>query len=56
MAKRPRAGRPRKIRIKKRARTRAFGAARKGARSPAQIRAALGRERVRPRKNWRRRR
>lgn len=48
-----RAGRPRKIRISKKPRTNAFGGAVKGARTPAQIRAAIMREAVRTRKSWR---
>jgi hypothetical protein len=47
-----RRGRPKKIRIAKKARTKAFGHATKGARTPAQIRAAVGRERVRSRRSW----
>lgn len=47
-----RRGRPRKIRIAKKARTKAFGHAVRGARTPAQIRAAIMREAVRPRKSW----
>lgn len=46
-------GRPRKLRIAKKARTRIFGhASRAGARTPAQLRAAIKREAVRPRKSW----
>jgi hypothetical protein len=47
-----RRGRPRKLRIAKKARTRAFGHATKGAKTPSQIRAAAGRERVRSRRSW----
>ena len=43
-------GRPRKAKIAKKARTRAFGGASRGARNPAQIRAAIHREMVRKRK------
>jgi hypothetical protein len=45
-----RTGRPRRIRIAKKARTRIFGHATKGARRPAQIRAAIKREAARKRK------
>lgn len=47
-----RRGRPRKIKIRKKVRTRVFGHATKGARTPAQVRAAVRREAVRPRKQW----
>lgn len=48
------AGRRRKPRIAKKARTRTFGhASRGGARTPAQVRAAIKREIARPRKSWR---
>lgn len=42
-------GRPRKIRIEKKARTKIFGHATRGARTPSQVRAAVGREAIRPR-------
>lgn len=45
-------GRPRKIRISKKARTRTFGNAARGARTPGQIRAAIKREAVRTRASW----
>lgn len=45
-------GRPRKLRISKKARTAAFGRGARGARTPAQVRAAIKREAVRPRKSW----
>lgn len=49
-----RMGRPRKLRISKKARTKAFGRGARGARTPAQVRAAVMREAVRPRSSWRR--
>jgi hypothetical protein len=50
-----RVGRKRKVRISSKARTKAFGrASRAGARTPAQIRAAIMREATRPRSSWRR--
>lgn len=45
-------GRPRKIRVSKKARTKAFGKAVKGARTPAQIRASIKKEVSRPRSSW----
>lgn len=47
------AGRPRSIRINKKARTAAFGRGARGARTPAQVRAAVKREVARPRASWR---
>lgn len=47
-------GRPRKIRISKKARTKIFGRATRGARTPAQLKAAIKREAARPRKSWQR--
>lgn len=49
-----RRGRRPKLRIAKKARTKAFGHAVKGARTPAQIRAAIKREAVRTRFSWNR--
>ncbi len=48
MAKR-RVGRPRKIRIAKHTHNKLFGRVVKGARNPAQVRAAIARDRVRKR-------
>lgn len=45
-------GRPRKARISKKARTKVFGRGSRGARTPAQVRAAIKRESARPRKSW----
>lgn len=45
-------GRPKKIRVSKKARTKTFGRGARGARTPAQIRAAIKREAVRPRTSW----
>lgn len=42
-------GRPKKIRISKKFRTAKFGNASRGARTPAQLRAAIKREAARPR-------